>query len=199
MLELNNVSFRYSNKSPNVINNLNFRIDYGEVVGIKGDSGKGKTTFAKIIAGFIPPQQGEILLDKNPVTPYQYNPVQLVFQHPELAINPGWKMRKVLNEVDGFFPDKSLLYDLSINELWLDRYLHELSGGELQRIAVARILNNKTKFIIADEMTSMLDAITQAQIWNTILSFSKQNNAGIIIISHDGDLLKRLCDRIEVI
>ncbi len=197
MLELKNVSFKYRHNLPWIIDNININIKNNEIIGISGDSGKGKTTIAKIMAGFLKPQRGEVLFDRESLPTKGYCPVQLIFQHPEFAVNPKWNLKMILGEIDGFFPDKEILDLLSINPLWMDRFPHELSGGELQRIAVARILNPKTRFIIADEMTSMLDAITQAQIWNAIINFSKINNVGIIAISHDYDLLDRICTRIE--
>lgn len=105
-------------------------------------------------------------------------------------------MGKVLEEVKGFSPDEDLLHELSISPLWYNRYPHELSGGELQRIVVARILNPKTRFIIADEMTSMLDPITQAQLWNAVIRFSSEYKAGVVAISHDQALLERICHRV---
>lgn len=195
MLELIDISFRYNESSPWIIRDFNLTLSPGEIVGISGESGRGKTTLAKIIAGYLKPQKGSISLWNNISSEYNYNPVQLIFQHPETAINPRWKVKKILREVEGFSPHDDLLYELSINSLWLDRFPHELSGGELQRIAVARILNPKTRFIIADEMTSMLDPVIQAQIWNTLLKFGNKHNVGIIAISHDMDLLDTVCTR----
>lgn len=103
-------------------------------------------------------------------------------------------MRKILEEA--FKLSKNLLYKIGIKKEWLNRQPSELSGGELQRFCVLRALSKNTKFLIADEMTTMLDAITQAQIWNVVLEFVKENNIGMIIISHEKALIDRLCDRI---
>jgi len=78
----------------------------------------------------------------------------------------------------------------------LNRWPHELSGGELQRICVARALNPETRFLIADEMTTMLDAILQAKIWQAVLAIASMRNLGVLVVSHDEHLLKRLCTRI---
>ncbi|HZG38449.1 MAG TPA: ATP-binding cassette domain-containing protein, partial [Nodosilinea sp.] len=86
---------------------------------------------------------------------------------------------------------------LGIHPGWLTRYPHELSGGELQRVAIARVLNRQTRYLIADEMTAMLDANTQALIWQVILEFARQNQVGVIAISHDTPLLKRLCHGVQ--
>ena len=123
-----------------------------------------------------------------------YHPVQLVLQHPEKAVNPKWRMQKTLHE--GWNPDNELLERLGIEKEWLRRWPNELSGGELQRFCVARALGPRTEFLIADEMTTMLDSITQAQIWQVVLDIAKQRDMGILVISHEAPLLDRLCSRI---
>jgi peptide/nickel transport system ATP-binding protein/Fe3+-transporting ATPase len=119
--------------------------------------------------------------------------VQLVFQNPELSVNPRWRIDRILRE--GHPPQLQYLNALGIHPGWLTRYPHELSGGELQRVAIARVLNRQTRYLIADEMTAMLDANTQALIWQVILEFARQNQVGVIAISHDRPLLERLCQR----
>ena len=103
-------------------------------------------------------------------------------------------MDKILKEA--FEPSKELLDDMGIKKEWLKRWPSELSGGELQRFCVVRALSQETKFLIADEMTTMLDAITQAQIWNVVLEHVKKYNIGLIVISHEKALVNRICDRI---
>ena len=83
-----------------------------------------------------------------------------------------------------------------MKEEWLTRWPHELSGGELQRFCVARSLGPDTRFLIADEMTTMLDAITQAQIWRAVLEIAKKREMGIVVVSHDMKLIQRLCQRV---
>lgn len=92
--------------------------------------------------------------------------------------------------------DPSMRSELSIEDDWLDRYPNELSGGELQRICVARAPGGETRYLIADEMTTMLDAITQAKIWRAVLSWTEKQRAGVLVISHERELIKRLCDRV---
>ena len=118
--------------------------------------------------------------------------MQLVFQNPELSVNPRWHVDRILQE--GHPPQQHILDALGIHPGWMSRYPHELSGGELQRVAIARVLNRNTRYLIADEMTAMLDATTQALIWQVVLSFAHQLQIGIIAISHNASLLKRLCD-----
>ena len=157
-------------------------------------SGYGKTTLGKLLAGYLSPVRGQVALAGKPMPEKGYSPVQLIFQNPELSVNPRWRIQQILQE--GYSPEPLVLQALGIHPGWLTRYPHELSGGELQRVAIARILNPFTQYLIADEMTAMLDANTQALIWQGILSFVKQQQIGLIVISHDDPLLRRLCDRI---
>lgn len=192
-LEAKGIGFKYE-KGPWLFRDVNFHIEAGEVVGITGASGRGKTTFCRILAGFERALEGEVLLDGQKILPKGMHPVQLVLQHPEQAVNPRWKMRKVLEESGTF--DKNLQRLLGIEKEWLSRWPGELSGGELQRFCVARAISASPKFLIADEMTTMLDAITQAQIWQAVLETAKERNMGIIVVSHERKLMERLCDRI---
>ncbi|MBA4601836.1 ATP-binding cassette domain-containing protein [Thermoactinomyces sp. AMNI-1] len=194
MLKVNGISYRYQNNGPWVFRNFRLAVQPGEIVGLCGYNGAGKTTLAKIIAGYLKPHEGEILVDEQPVSSFTgIRPVQLVWQHPEKSINPKWKMKKVLEETTDL--DEELLSLLGIKSEWLDRWPSELSGGELQRFCLARTLGKHTKYLIADEMTTMLDAVTQAQIWHALLELAKQRNIGILAISHNQHLLQKISDR----
>lgn len=103
-------------------------------------------------------------------------------------------MKKIINEA--FTPSKELIEAMGIKEGWMNRWPSELSGGELQRFCVIRALSPETKFLIADEMTTMLDAITQAQIWNVVLDYAKKHNIGVVVISHEKALVDKVCDRV---
>ena len=120
--------------------------------------------------------------------------MQLIFQHPEKTMNPKWKMEKVLTE--SWNPPSELKDTFGLKDNWLTRWPNELSGGELQRFSILRALNPKTRFIIADEISTMLDALTQVQIWEALINYSKANNIGILAVSHDKELLEVLCDDI---
>lgn len=192
-LEARKTSYRYS-KDAWVFQNISLELQQGEVVGLWGPSGCGKTSLGRILAGYVEPLAGQVLLDGKPLPKTGPCPVQLVFQHPEKAVNPRWRMHRVLKEAA--IEDEGLLDDLGIQTNWLERRPGELSGGELQRFCVARALGSATRYVIADEMTTMLDAITQAQIWHSVMNIARQRNLGLLIISHDRELLDRLCDRI---
>jgi peptide/nickel transport system ATP-binding protein len=192
-LEATDIGFRYGN-GPWLFQGINFTLRPGEIVGLTGPSGRGKTTFCRILAGLEKPTQGSVAVGGTALPKKSYYPVQLVFQHPEKAVNAKWKMEKILNE--GWNPDQELLTKLGIEQEWLKRWPNELSGGELQRFCVARSLGPNTRFLIADEMTTMLDAITQAQIWNAVLEIAKKREMGIVVVSHEAKLIQRLCHRV---
>lgn len=192
-LEAKNIGFRYDN-GPWLFQGINFILKPGEIVGLTGVSGRGKTTFCKILAGLEKPVEGSITLNRKELYRNGYHPVQLIYQNPEKAVNPRWKMEKILNE--GWKPDEELLTSLGIEKEWLMRRPNELSGGELQRFCVARALGPNTRFLIADEMTTMLDAITQAQIWQAVLEIFKKREMGIVVVSHEAKLIQRVCHRV---
>lgn len=192
-LEAKNIGFRYGN-GPWLFQHTNLTVEPGEIVGLIGPSGRGKTTFCRILSGYEKPPEGKVTIGGLPIISKGMHPVQLVFQHPEKAVNPRWKMGKVLNE--GGRPDLELLDLLGIEQEWLTRWPGELSGGELQRFCVARALGAGTRFLIADEMTTMLDAITQAQIWHAVIEIARKREMGIIVVSHEAKLVERLCDRV---
>lgn len=192
-LEAKNVSFGYSKKNM-ILENISFAVNEGERVGLVGPSGYGKSTLSKLLAGYEVPDKGEILLDGKPIPKEGYCPVQLIYQHPEKALNPRWKMKDSLCE--GYEPDEEILKKIGIEEKWLTRYINELSGGEMQRFCIARALSRKTKFIICDEISTMLDAVTQAQIWKVLLDIAIDRNLGMVIITHNRKLAERVCTRI---
>ena len=185
-----NISFGYK-KNNWILNNINISLKSGEVLGLIGDSGSGKSTLCKILSGYENNYHGNVTINRKEIPVNGYHPVQLVFQHPEKAVNPKWKMKNILNE--GYTVPQDILDSFGIKKKWLNRWPSELSGGELQRFALARALGPKTKFLIADEITTMVDAITQAQIWNTILDIAEEQNIGVLVVSHEKNLIKQLC------
>lgn len=193
LLKAENINFKYGGDKY-ILNDINLSVNNNEIVGIVAPSGFGKTTLAKILAGYIKPYKGRVVLEGFEKKKNDFNPIQLIFQHPEKSVNPKWKMRKILNEA--YEVSDEMIESMGIKKEWLNRWPSELSGGELQRFCVLRALSPKTKFLIADEMTTMLDAITQAQIWNVVIDYCKKNSMGLIVISHDKDLVNIVCDRV---
>lgn len=191
-IETSGLGYRYG-KRRWLFENVNLTIDSGERVGLLGPSGSGKTTLARLLAGFLKPAAGKVLYDGQPPG-RGYRPVQLVFQHPEKAVNPRMRLSETLCE--GYQPDDALLDGLGIERGWLNRFPLELSGGELQRFCIARALGPETRFIIADEMTAMLDVITQAQVFRFLMDEAARRGLGIIAVTHDRDLASRVCTRV---
>lgn len=193
MLEIKNISFKYE-RSDWLFKHLNFTIEQGEIVGMYGKSGSGKTTLAKIITNYVAPIEGDVIIDGEKGEFQGIYPVQLIWQHPEKVVNPKWKLIEVIEEVEGL--DKEIINILGIKKEWFNRRPSELSGGELQRFCIARAFSPNTRYIVADEITSMFDAITQAQIWHAMMKLVKQRNIGLLAISHHIHLLEKISDRI---
>ena len=193
-LEAKNISFRYGRNQPWIVRHLDFRVEQGACVGLSAPSGTGKSTLAMLLAGYLTPEEGEILLDKKPLPRKGFYPVQLIYQHPEQAVNPRWRMHRVLEE-SGLISEE-LLAALGIEQAWLERFPRELSGGELQRFCVARALMSNALFLICDEMSTMLDVITQAQIWNVVCGEAAKRNMGMVVITHNHHLANRLCSSV---
>lgn len=194
-LEAKNVFFRYHNKQkqPWILENFTLKIDRGERLAVFAPSGYGKTTLAMLLSGYLQPLKGQILLDGKPLPVKGPCPVQLIYQHPEKAVNPRWKLKRVLEESGGL--GEEVLDALGIERAWLERFGGELSGGELQRFCVARALMSGADYLICDEISSMLDVITQAQIWNAVLKEGEKRNMAIIAITHNRHLAKRIAAR----
>lgn len=193
VLEVKNVSFRYGN-GPWILKDVSMEVEQGERVVILGPSGYGKSTLAKIIAGYLEPLSGKVLWNNHDLPQNCFCPIQLIYQHPEKALNPRWKMKKSLFEAGE--PSEEVLSQVGIKEKWYDRWPNELSGGELQRFCVARVLKPETRLLIADEMTTMLDALNQAHIWNFILEYAEKHGMSIIAITHNKFLAEKLATKI---
>ena len=193
-LEAKNISFRYSRKEPWVLQACDLSLARGERLALFAPSGYGKTTLARLLAGYLTPTEGQVLLDGAPLPKTGVCPVQLIFQHPEKAINPRWRLKRVLEE--GGILREDILDAFGIERPWLDRFPRELSGGELQRFCVARALMSGADYLICDEISTMLDVITQAQIWNVILDEAARQNMGLIAVTHNRHLARRVAGRI---
>lgn len=193
-LEARNIYFRYDRKQPWILEDCSVRVDRGECLAISAPSGYGKTTLAMLLSGYIKPVKGEILLDGKALPEKGVCPVQLIHQHPEKAINPRWRLKRVLEESGKI--DADVLQAFGIEHEWLDRFPRELSGGELQRFCVSRALMSGADYLICDEISTMLDVITQAQIWNVVLEEAKKRNMGLIAVTHNMHLAKKIATRI---
>jgi peptide/nickel transport system ATP-binding protein len=191
MLEAENIGLSFGRRC--VFSNLSLRLNSGDVYGISGQSGCGKTTLGRVLAGLQRPDSGQVQLDQHAPAMQSPWPVQYLYQSPVMAMNPRWRIGKILREpgpVDG-----DMAHALGVQREWADRYPHELSGGQLQRISILRALGARPRYLIADEITAALDPVAQAQIWRALLGLTQTLELGIVAISHDEGLLGRLgCD-----
>ncbi len=197
MLEAQNISFAYSLKANRIINGVSLEINPGEIVWLRGKSGIGKTTLCQLLSGYLLPQSGYVFVDGQPLPKTGISPVQYVGQHPELALDPRMRMKDSLKEANGNsyeFPEH-LVKHLGIKEKWMARFPHELSGGEMQRFCIARALLANPRYLIADEVTTMLDALTQARIWHVLKEEAEKRNLGLLITTHSDALGKSLATR----
>jgi len=211
-LEINQAVKSYragGRKSParKVLNGIDLSLEPGEIIGITGDSGAGKTTLGLIIAGILRPDSGTVyfagtdLWNSNATVRKSIRRgLQIVFQHPESTFDPRWTIRRSLSEpfmLCGIRPGLSLLADrlaeVELNSAVMERHPRQLSGGELQRIAIARIMALNPKVVVLDEPTAMLDALTQARIMNLLERIRQRTGVAYVLISHDTDMVNRFC------
>ena len=192
-LEAKNIYFKYDRKSPWILENRSLTVGNGARLAIFAPSGYGKTTLAMLLSGYLKPTAGEILLDGKPLPKKGVSPVQLIYQHPEKAINPRWRLGRVLEESGQI--DDDILDAFGIERAWLSRFPRELSGGELQRFCVARALISGAEYLICDEISTMLDVITQAQLWNLLLSEAEKRNMALIAVTHNKHLASRIAEK----
>ena len=193
VLEARDIVYAYG-KGDAVLNGVSLRVESGERVALSAPSGTGKTTLARVLAGYLAPDAGEVLVDGEPLPKRGACPVQMIWQHPEAAVDPRMRLGRTLSEAGD--ADPSLVSGLGIRSEWMDRYPHELSGGELQRFCIARALTADPRFLIADEMSTTLDALTQAQIWRFLVSEVDRRGIGLVFVSHSPALTERIATRI---
>lgn len=192
-----------------VLTGASLSLDAGEIVGVGGLSGAGKTTLARIISGVLPPDAGTLRVGcvdfwslPRSARRTQQRRVQLVQQHPESAFNPRWTLGRSLLEPARIHRlacppamRERMLARVGLEADVLRRYPSQLSGGELQRLAVARALLPEPEVLILDEPTSMLDTLTQAEIIRLLAEIQGEKGMGCLFISHDEELSRAFCHR----
>lgn len=190
MLALRSVDFGFA-KANQILKDVSLKLDKGEIVGLSGKSGAGKSTLGRIIAGHLNPDSGQVLLEGKEFAP-GYRAVQYIHQSSIFTVNPRWRLGRIISEA--WQPDDVTLDAIGVSRNWFGRYPHEISGGELQRVVLVRALSPQTRFLVADELSAMLDPITQVEIWSFLMKRCAQG-LGILAISHDEALLKRVSSR----
>ena len=218
ILEVKNLIKSFSDpngKNFNVLDNISFSIEKGEVLGLVGESGSGKTTLGRSILKLTEVDSGSIIFNKNEITKLSSSQMkiirkdmQIIFQDPFGSLNPRHSIKTILSEplIVHNYGDKlkinkriiELLDQVSLPQKSLDLYPHEFSGGQRQRIAIARALSLNPKFLIADEAVSALDVSIQSQIINLISDILKEYRISMIFISHDLSVIKHISTKIAV-
>ena len=201
LIELKNctVKFKKNNVYFNALNNINFGINNRNIVGIVGESGSGKSTLARLIVGLLTPTFGKRLINGVDNKNSKY---QMVFQDPASSMNPRLNVYQIIKEAltknESELIIEDILRRVGLNNTYLKRYPHQLSGGEQQRICIARSIVNSPKLVVFDEAVSALDMSTQGQIINLVKDIYENNEFIFLFISHDISVIKFLSSRIIV-
>lgn len=218
LLRLEHVSKNFDLKGcgeVNAVRDVSLTVKSGEIVGIVGESGCGKSTLARLITCIEPVTCGQIFFDVREISSFRgkelrayRKQVQMIFQDPSNVFSPRMKIGTFLMEPWRNFEHTSrpeamrlaveALKNVNLDEDYLKKYPHQLSGGELQRISIARAVALHPKLLICDEATSALDVSTQSQIINLLKDNHKKSEYSILMISHDLALAENFCDRIAV-
>ncbi len=196
-LAAQNISFAYLG-APVLFHDLTFTAEAGERVALCAPSGSGKTTLCRLLAGYLKPDSGQVLVDGQPLADMRGSrPVQLLMQHPEQAFDPRMRMAASLAEAGDITElcSQALQERFGLRDTWMSRLPHELSGGELMRFAFVRACMARPSYLIADEATAMLDAVTQAELWHALIELSQEEGMGIVMVSHSPALLARVATR----
>lgn len=220
MVELYNISYEFSKGWPRkqrqiVLSNISVKLDRGKTFGLMGHSGTGKTTLGKIVVGLLKPLSGKVFFHgkdisrmKPPDTLFFRRKVQMLFQDPQGSLNPKKKivfsLRDVLNMTNVPFNQQkdvieNVLETVGLSTDFLFRYPAQLSGGQNQRISLARILLLKPEFIVLDEPTSALDISVQAQILFLLRELQKNHGLGYLFISHDPEVIQYMSHSIGIL
>jgi peptide/nickel transport system ATP-binding protein len=200
------------------VDGVSFKIGKGEIMGLAGESGSGKTTTGRLLVRLIPPTEGSIYFngkDITKLTEAEMKPlrreVQIIFQDPFESLDPRMTIKEIVaeplrvqhiakNEDELVERVKQSLREVELvpPEEFLLRYPHELSGGQRQRVAVARAFTLDPKFVVADEPVSMLDVSIRAEILNLMVDLVQKKGASVLFISHDLAVAKHVCNRVAV-
>ena len=198
------------------VDKVDLTIRKGEVVGLVGESGCGKSTLGRMVAGILPPSDGEILWrgrNRSTLSAREAREAklraQMIFQDPMSSLNPRLRVADIVGEaplvhgmttrsgLDAYVDDQ--LRRAGLDPAYKRRYPHQFSGGQRQRIGIARALATKPDFLILDEPTSALDVSVQAQVLNLLHELQAQLGLTYFFISHDLGVIRYICDRVALI
>lgn len=198
-----------------IFREVSFELEPGKTFGLMGPSGEGKSTLGRIIAGLERPTEGSVLLNGSPLTGMKKTEyatfrrrVQMMFQDPTDAFNPRKKIEHSISEVLKLFDNpetgrirstKEMLKTIGLPEEVLARYPAQLSGGQLQRLALGRILLLEPEYIVLDEPTSALDVSVQAQILHLLKKVQTEQGIGYLLISHDEAVVRFMSERMGML
>jgi ABC-type glutathione transport system ATPase component len=191
-------------------------VEPGETLGLIGPSGAGKSTIGKLAVRLLEPSEGRLAFEGQDITHADRRTsrrlkakMQIIFQDPQSSLHPRKKIGDLLREPlrlhrlisrsEEQEVVKRMLAQVGLNEEVLDRFPAEISGGEKQRIIIARVMALKPKFVVLDEPTSMLDVSIQANILHLLVTLQQKWNMGYLYISHDMRLVAKLCQRVAVV
>ncbi|MGH1416935.1 MAG: ABC transporter ATP-binding protein [Pelagimonas sp.] len=192
---------------------LSLSVEEGETLGIVGESGCGKSTFARMLVGLLPPSSGTIEINGEPLDnadPALFGrKIQYVFQDPISSLNPRKTIRQIMEAPLKHLHDmpaaaradriREIFAAVNLREEFLDRYPHEFSGGQAQRIGIARALAADARILILDEPVSALDVSVQAQVLNLLADLKEQFGLTYLFISHDLAVVEAVSDRVAVL
>mgnify|MGYP000982827622 FL=1 len=194
------------------LKDINFDIKEGEVVSLIGESGSGKTSISKIIVGLLK-AEGQILFKETNILKYPKKingKIQMIFQSPYSSLNPKYKIKDIIAEgviyqkilkkeenIDEYL--LNILNEVGLDKEVLNKYPDELSGGQRQRVGIARAVAVKPDLIIADEILTALDALTQIQILELFQKLKENKKISYLFISHDINVVKKISDRLLII
>ena len=208
-----NLKFRYASSGPWTIDDVSLSIDTGASVGIVGESGSGKSTIIRLLSGLLTAQEGTVTVDgKDLGTWSKQDPRglrrfgQLVFQSPRRSFDPRMRLGRAVSEpiraLERRVPSRdelgSWMSRVGLTPELLDRYPHQLSGGQLQRVSLARAMSIGPQVLYADEPTSSLDVSVQAQVLNLLMDLRSDLGLTLVLVTHDLAVVGRLCERIVV-
>src|SRR5687767_41443 len=191
---LNRVLEREPRRILRAVDRVSFEVRKGETLGLVGESGCGKSTVARLIAGLYAPTEGRI--------EFSGRRLQMIFQDPYASLNPRWRVRKIIGEPMMFLeakkPVEQFLVQVGLSPDDAQRYPHEFSGGQRQRISIARALAGEPELLICDEPTSALDVSVQAQILNLMADLQERLGLTYLFISHNLAVVSLIADRVGV-